>query len=158
MSPIPDNDDDNHYDAGAPLDGGASPAILAGDDQHLAPSGLEIGIITGSVILVILSVIVVFVWRTRKSRNAKVADSASSATATAANEEIESRVTGTRGVFEPTPPPKDEMATTVKNDDLSSFEHSAPPSSERPAWNQWTALRRGDKREFVEEHEIATRT
>ncbi|KAI1335298.1 hypothetical protein F5Y15DRAFT_428324 [Xylariaceae sp. FL0016] len=73
MAPLPD-DDDNHYQGGAPLDGGSSPSDLAGSSSKFSPTALEIGIIVGVVALVIMSIIWLFVWRSRRSRAAKNAE------------------------------------------------------------------------------------
>ncbi|KAI1379770.1 hypothetical protein F4677DRAFT_407597 [Hypoxylon crocopeplum] len=157
MAPIPDDDD--HYEGGAPLDGGSSPADLAGNGSHLSPTGLEIGVITGVVALVVLTLVGLFVWRSRKNRAAKNADSSSSVAASNPFDDSHANPHGTRETFEPVPPPKDSFAGAVKNDDLSSLEHSTPIRPDRPAmkWNQWVGTRRGSKRDQVEEHEIADR-
>ncbi|KAL7621136.1 hypothetical protein AAE478_008452 [Parahypoxylon ruwenzoriense] len=146
MAPTPD-DDKNHYDAGAPLDGGSSPAILAGDDKNYSPTGLEVGVITGVVVLVILTVVGIFIWRSRKNRAAKNAETASSMSPTTTTEEIIHQPFGTREAYEPLPPPKDDFASTVENDDLSSIERPSARGRTRPSekWNHWITVRRGKR-------------
>ncbi|KAI1500649.1 hypothetical protein F5X99DRAFT_231712 [Biscogniauxia marginata] len=77
MAPIsgtPDNPD-GHYDGGSPLDGGGSPSTnLGGSSGSYAPTGLEIGVIVGVIALVIISIVVLFIWRTRRARAAKNLD------------------------------------------------------------------------------------
>ncbi|KAI1402628.1 hypothetical protein F4819DRAFT_273645 [Hypoxylon fuscum] len=169
MAPIPDGDD-NHYDAGAPLDGGSSPAVLAGSDKHYSPTGLEIGVITGVVVLVILTVIGLFVWRSRKNRAAKDGETGAGpyteAGSVTTGEEARAQRTSTHDTRDPQTPPKDgfTFASTVKNDDLSSLEHPAVRATNTPAtnpaikWSAWATARRGATRDgAVEEHEIANR-
>ncbi|KAI1392369.1 uncharacterized protein F4822DRAFT_441371 [Hypoxylon trugodes] len=159
MAPIPDDtaNPNDHYDAAPPLDGGASPAELGGSSKHFAPSGLEIGVITGVVLLVVLTVVGIFVWRSRKNRDVKNIDSGSSAIATTIPEGASPLTDSHREHFEPMPPPKDDAAgATIKNDDLSSIEHPAPVVPQAK-WNSWNTTRRNGSRENVEEHEIADR-
>ncbi|KAI1766263.1 hypothetical protein GGR53DRAFT_217733 [Hypoxylon sp. FL1150] len=114
MAPIVDSnsdDDDNHYDGGAPLDGGSSPAVLAGSSQHYPPTGLEIGVITAVVVIVVLSLIGLFVWRSRKNRLAQ-ANAESSPNDTIPDEHLFHPVDSqdSRGSREPLPPTKFELA------------------------------------------------
>ncbi|XDG07718.1 hypothetical protein ABKA04_007333 [Annulohypoxylon sp. FPYF3050] len=126
MAPLPDDSNpDDHYDAGAPLDGGASPAILGNGDKHFSPTGMEIGVIVGVVALVIITVVGLFVWRSRKNRDAKVTDAASSVPAAGPYEELPTppgAVHARREAGEPTPPPR--MATPSPSRTMTS-----PPSS-----------------------------
>ncbi|KAI0012081.1 hypothetical protein F4779DRAFT_635137 [Xylariaceae sp. FL0662B] len=149
MAPTPE--DDNHYEGGAPLDGGGSPASLAGGDQHNSPTGLEIGVITGVIVLVILTVVGIFIWRSRRIRAAKNAEAAyNDPPARGAH----SQPADFQESDEPVPPPKDDLASTVGNDDRSSLERHAR-SGRGMNWNPW--VRRGKREEAVEEHEIANR-
>ncbi|KAI1206752.1 uncharacterized protein F4807DRAFT_469972 [Annulohypoxylon truncatum] len=161
MAPLPDNNPDDHYDAGAPLDGGASPAVLGNGDKHFSPTGLEIGVIVGVVVLVIITVVGLFVWRSRKNRDAKITDAASSVPAAGPYEELPSpgAVRARRESNEPIPPPKDDHASTIKNDDKSSIEQPTPIPADRSAnkWSYWGTVRRGGDHDHVEEHEIANR-
>ncbi|KAI1106036.1 hypothetical protein F4804DRAFT_349366 [Jackrogersella minutella] len=148
MAPLPDN---GHYDAAAPLDGGASPAMLGGGDKHFSPTGLEIGVIVGVVSLVLITLVGLFVWRSRKNRDDKLTDPASSVPASAPYEELPSptsRAHEEREANEPTPPPKDDHASAIKNDDMSSIEQPVPVAPERTAvkWSYWgTVHRSGDR-------------
>ncbi|KAI1779271.1 hypothetical protein F4818DRAFT_403921 [Hypoxylon cercidicola] len=148
MAPLPQSDDDNHYDAGAPLDGGASPAILAGSDKHFAPTGLEIGVIVAVVVIVVLSLFGLFYWRSRKNRAAQMTESASANNTAVPIEEhlfhpMESQ--DSRESHEPVPPPKFELAPASQ----------AQPKTPSPPGQ--TRTRRGGKRDSVEEYEIAAR-
>ncbi|KAI4866195.1 hypothetical protein F4820DRAFT_266415 [Hypoxylon rubiginosum] len=146
MAPMADNDD-GHYDAGAPLDGGASPAVLAGSDKHFSPTGLEIGIITAVVVVVFFSLVGLFVWRSRKNRAARMADAGSpNATSIPIDEHLFHPVESqdSRDSREPVPPPKFEQAHGPQ----------AQPVTPSP---YPTRSRRGGKRDSVEEHEIAAR-
>ncbi|KAI2617160.1 hypothetical protein GGR54DRAFT_608470 [Hypoxylon sp. NC1633] len=158
MAPTPEDDD--HYEGGAPLDGGASPADLSTGDKHFSPTGLEIGVITGVVALVIITLVGLFVWRSRKNRNAK-----GTGPATAAGEDANHSRTDAINIFETSTPPNNgrgrgrdrdgyrdgDRAATIKTDD-SSIEHNAPPSPPTPQrppmkWSQWVASRRTEKRD-----------
>ncbi|XXH02675.1 hypothetical protein Hte_009057 [Hypoxylon texense] len=145
MAPTtPDNPDD-HYDAGAPLDGGSSPAILAGSDKHFSPTGLEIGVITAVVVIVFASVVGLFVWRSRKNRTARMTDGSPNATSIPIDEHVFHPVESqdSRDSREPVPPPKFEQVT---------------PQAQRGTPSPYpTRVRRGGKRDSFEEHEIATR-
>ncbi|KAI1454332.1 hypothetical protein F4805DRAFT_327504 [Annulohypoxylon moriforme] len=161
MAPLPDNNPDDHYDAGAPLDGGASPAVLGNGDRHFSPTGLEIGVIVGVVSLVILTVVFLFVWRSRKNRDAKATDAASSVPAAGPYEELPSPGAAARArreTSEPIPPPKDDHAN-IKSDDKSSIEQPTPISTNRNAtkWSYWGSVYGVGNRGLVEEHEIANR-
>lgn len=153
MAPLPDDSNpDDHYDAGAPLDGGASPAILGNGDKHFSPTGMEIGVIVGVVALVIITVVGLFVWRSRKNRDAKVTDAASSVPAAGPYEELPTppgAVHARREAGEPTPPPKDGHTITIKNDDKSSIEQPSPTATDRAAnkWSYWGAVRRPSDRD-----------
>ncbi|KAI6085297.1 hypothetical protein F4821DRAFT_261137 [Hypoxylon rubiginosum] len=142
MAPVASNDDD-HYDAAAPLDGGASPADLAGSDRPYKPTGLEIGVITAVVVVVLLSLIGLFVWRSRKNRAAQANAEVSPNTTIPADQHLFHPVESqdSRDSREPMPPPKFEMAHGPQA-------HPTSPS---------LVGRRGGKRDGVEEYEIAAR-
>ncbi|KAI0883694.1 uncharacterized protein GGS22DRAFT_24584 [Annulohypoxylon maeteangense] len=162
MAPLPDNNPDDHYDAGAPLDGGASPAVLGNGDKHFSPTGLEIGVIVGVVSLVIITVVFLFVWRSRKNRDVKITDAASSVPAAGPYEELPSPSAAARARRETNeliPPPKDDHASTIKNDDKSSLEQPTPIPTNRTAnkWSYWGTVHNVGNHGHVEEHEIANR-
>ncbi|OTA98960.1 hypothetical protein M426DRAFT_16924 [Hypoxylon sp. CI-4A] len=156
MAPIPNDDDGGHYDAAPPLDGGASPADLGEGDNHFSPTGLEIGVITGVVVIVILTVVGVFVWRSRKNRGVKVLDSGSSVAPTIPNA-ASPKPNGGRAVDNPIPPPKEDRST-FHNADISSFDSRIVTvvSPSATSWSNWGTSRRA-KHGQVEEHEIADR-
>ncbi|KAI0172533.1 hypothetical protein GGR52DRAFT_591028 [Hypoxylon sp. FL1284] len=157
MAPVPDNNsDDDHYDAGAPLDGGSSPAVLAGSDKHFSPTGLEIGVITAVVVIVLFSLVGLFVWRSRKNRAARMAAEpivVGGAASSSSHDPSAAPVPADEHLFhpvesrdsrEPVAPPKFEFADAAQ-------EHPPSPSPRS------TRNRRGGKRDSVEEHEIAAR-
>ncbi|KAI1076979.1 hypothetical protein F5B20DRAFT_583718 [Whalleya microplaca] len=147
------SDDDNHYNGAAPLDGGGSPASLAVGDQHSPPTGVEVGVITGAIIIVIITVVGIFVWRSRRIRRAKNAQSAYN---DAPGGSSHPQPVDFQESDEPVPPPKDDLASTVGNDDRSSLERHAPPSRGRAILN-WSSWAHRGKREELEEHEIGNR-
>ncbi|KAI1408551.1 hypothetical protein F5Y13DRAFT_108166 [Hypoxylon sp. FL1857] len=148
MAPLPDNPD-GHYDAAVPLDGGLSPADLGGGSKHFSPTGLEIGIITGVVVLVVISVVGLFVWRSRKNSDDKIVDAASADT-TAAKEGSD-RSAGTRDVNEGASRPKNDPTGAVNNDLSSLKRQDVIDHFTHPYVN----LR--SQHAAVEEHEIANR-
>ncbi|OTA54657.1 hypothetical protein K449DRAFT_439262 [Hypoxylon sp. EC38] len=157
MAPLPDNPD-GHYDAAVPLDGGMSPADLGGSSKHFSPTGLEIGVITGVVVLVVISVVGLFVWRSRKSRNAKNIDGSSADAAGTVKEGSEQTV-GVCVIENTSRRSKKDPTVNVKNDDLSSLEHPAIPERVPDRLGDYysrAAPNRG-RDQAVEEHEIANR-
>ncbi|KAI0838330.1 hypothetical protein F5Y06DRAFT_56204 [Hypoxylon sp. FL0890] len=149
MAPVPGGSDD-HYNAAVPLDGGMSPADLGGSSKHFPPTGLEIGIIIGVIVLVLISVVGIFLWRSRKNNQAKNADATSAEAGGAAKEGPE------QGAGEATSRPKDDLTSAVKNDDLSSLEHPAVPDRVVDYYGR-TVPKIRVREQGVEEHEIANR-
>lgn len=132
-SPQPTGD---HYDAGAPLDGGSDPSSKLGSSQEHAysPTGLEIGVITGIVFLVIITVVGIFVWRSRRNRNAKNTEAAASADDPARPDDVSAQDTKTSSAHEPVPAPKD---------DRCSIEQHSPSTPAGPilGWSHWAGMR-----------------
>ncbi|KAI0138064.1 hypothetical protein F4776DRAFT_663199 [Hypoxylon sp. NC0597] len=159
MAPLPENPD-GHYDAAVPLDGGVSPADLGGGSKHNSPTGLEIGVITGVVVLVIISVVGLFVWRSRKNSNAKVMDAASATDAAGTVKEGSDQTVGVCGIDNTSRRSKNDPTATVKNDDMSSLEHPAIPERVPDRLVDYyprAAPKAHGRDQAVEEHEIVNR-
>ncbi|KAI1140818.1 hypothetical protein F5Y05DRAFT_410666 [Hypoxylon sp. FL0543] len=148
MAPTPDNPDD-HYDAAVPLDGGFSPADLGGSSKHFSTTGLEVGIITGVVVLVILGVVGLFIWRSRRNNNAKNSNAASTG-ANGATKERADRGSGTSVVDEATSRRQDEHMDAAKN-------NGTVPRRGGPFHFANVMPQVHVREQAVEEHEIANR-
>ncbi|KAI1427365.1 hypothetical protein F5Y12DRAFT_792389 [Xylaria sp. FL1777] len=130
MAPIPD--EMPHYDGASPLDGGDSPASLGGDDSKFSFTGLEIGLIVGVLSLAIVSLIWLFFWRSRRNRTFRQPRAPSTATARGHDQEL----TDASGLRIPNPVPKDDRASTVDNDEVSSIDR--PSRSQRRPKMNWS--------------------
>ncbi|KAI5867612.1 hypothetical protein GGS23DRAFT_592914 [Durotheca rogersii] len=164
MAPV--QEADAYYSAGPPLDGGSTPAALAGDDTSSA--GVEVGIIVAVLVVIFALVGGMFVWRARKHRRPAESvrdddddDDASSAfpmTAPARrnDEEAAAQPNGgggdTRDKAGKTDDarPETSRAGSAKPDDSSSLEQpgAGKPDAEpspSPTWNSWVTVRRAKR-------------
>ncbi|KAI5925735.1 hypothetical protein F4810DRAFT_657879 [Camillea tinctor] len=149
MAPFPD-DEDNHYDGGSPLDGGGSPSTtLGGNSTNYSPNALEIGVIVGVIAFVVISIAIMFFWRTRKARGAKDVDTL------APTDASDQRSLVSNG---PIPPTKDKRfsARTLENSKASEEERYAHNRLHPVAdWNHWAQPR--PHAHAAEEYEIGNR-
>ncbi|KAH8159622.1 hypothetical protein CIB48_g8623 [Xylaria polymorpha] len=129
MAPVPQ--ERPHYSGASPLDGGGDPVSLGGSDTKFSPSGLEIGLIVGIVSLAVVSLIWLFFWRSRRNR-AKQGRAPSATTSRGHDEEL----MDTSGLRIPTPISKDDRASTVDKDEVSSIDR--PPCSHRRPTMNWS--------------------
>ncbi|KAI0385205.1 hypothetical protein F5Y04DRAFT_292650 [Hypomontagnella monticulosa] len=148
-SPNPTGD---HYDSGAPLDGGSNPSNNLGNshEHSYSPTGLEIGVITGIIVVVIITVVGIFAWRNRRHRNAKNMETTTSADGATHADDASGQSTKAHEAGESASPPKE---------DRDSIGRHSPIATERSVigWSHWAGMRHGDSAGHVEEHEIANR-
>ncbi|KAI1317673.1 hypothetical protein F5Y16DRAFT_406570 [Xylariaceae sp. FL0255] len=147
-APNPDTGDP-HYNGGSPLDGGESGTSLSAGPYKFSPVALEIGLILGSMAVIILGVVCFVYCRNRRYRLSKT--SASTQTAVEDGQELS----------EPTVPfpiaKDDRPSTSGDNGFVPSDEHHHSGYMEgRPmaTWNDWT---RPSQLKPVEQHEIPSR-